>query len=329
MGLQAQYDAIVLGTGPAGVTAGIYLARFQLKTAIIGNPCRGVAEDSGNPETIPVVYHNVPGFPEGISCSAFVERGLQQAKEEGCTVIWDDVIALSQTSHQHFIVQGEKSLYTGQAIFYALGLRHGWPTFSGSNHYVGHGVYLAVDANACEASGAQAAIIGHDDYSAVEAIRLHSFAERVFLLADGQPLELSDEVADVLSDLGIDVIPDAILALQGDGQRLTHIDFVGGRREAISVVFLPEHWLQPQSQLARQLGVTVDAQGYIQVNERFETNIGNVYAMGDVTSRGPEQVITACYHGMQAAWAFYEGRFHEQMYQLLRRGRRVVSRNLV
>lgn len=320
MGIQPQYDAIVLGAGPAGFTAGIYLAQFKFKTLLLESMTEypaGPLEIPPGRSSVSGFYFNVPGFPDGISREDLKWRGIEQAKHAGCEYRIDEAYAINK-DHTYYTVRCRTREISTTAIFLAMGVKDVWPDLPGVHSYVGRSLFFSVTLSGRAADGKVAAIIGNDDHAAMEALRLTDYASQVYLLTHDAPLHLSEEMKAVLAQLNIPIIQSRIKTVEEEEEGIIHGVILENNQEIpVRFLFFPSQERHPRSNLAEDAGVHVDVAGFIHVNERFETNLPNIYAIGDITARGPEQVITSYYHGMQAAWAFYEERFQKKLHQVL------------
>lgn len=297
------YQVIVLGAGPAGATAGIYLAEFKLKTLLLNaqSPHYSAAMDSHRPEHTPMgMYFNVPGFPQGIHRQELKWLCIEQAQRAGCDAREDTIESVSR-SPQYFTVTCRAGTFTADTLIFALGVENALPDIPGINHLIDRSLFWWVEFNGAAATNKPSAVVGVTDRAALSALRLKNYTDSVVLLTHGQPLSCTPAVRHLLEKERIPVIETRIKTLSSEHDYLSRLTFSNNEELPVEVLFSPEHEHRPRSEMARALGVHVDAAGFIQVNEWFETNVPHIYAVGDITSRGPEQVITACYHGMQAA----------------------------
>lgn len=315
---KAQYDVVVIGAGPAGFTAGTYLARFRFKTLLLDS--LAIAPPPGGEEagrsTISGFYQNIPGFPEGIERQDLKWRGILHAQNSGCDYRIDKVISVTRHP-KHFTLHCETKGYTATTLFFAMGVQDRWPELPGLATYVGQALFLSVESNGKEAEGKEAGVIGHDEYAALSAIRLRDYTEQVTLLTHGEALACSKELQGVLSYLNIPVVESRIKTISETDSCIRCLLLENNRMVNAHVLFAPTQYRIPRSQLAQELGVHVDTAGYIQVNDRFETSLPNTYAVGDITARGPELVIASYFQGMCAAWALYEETFQKRLQHLL------------
>lgn len=320
MDTKANFDVIVIGSGPAGTTSGVFLSRARFNTLLLDSQADYPASVDQMPlsrSSVSGEYRNVPLFPEGISREELKWRGIQQAQYAGCSYRLDEVVGIKK-DHTLFMVQTPSTAFTAEHIFFAQGVQDIWPDIPGMRHYVGRSLFWSVTSNGKEAEGKVAGVLGHTDYAALEAIRLHELGDSVYVLTHGVEPQFSSPMMQVLAYLKIPLLTERVKILVGDNEgRLEKVILGDGQEVDVQVLFFSPAYRKPRSELAQSLGAHVDTAGFIQVNERYETNIPNVYAVGDVTSRGPEFVITSFYQGMQAALGLYEDYFERKLHQLL------------
>lgn len=321
------YEAIILGAGPAGFTAGIYLARFQIKTLLLETLADYTASEhdiSSARSSVSGRYFNVPGFPKGIERNELKWQGIQQAKNAGCDYRIEAAYRVTQ-EHTQFVVHCEHQVYSTQHVIFALGTQDTWPHLPGVHQFIGRCIYWSVESNGKGAENRPAAVLGHNERAVIEAIRLREFTPDVYLLTNGMLLQCPEDLKAILAYLNIPVIQERIKILHGEDEMLSALTLEDNTELTVSFLFVSNQPRHPRSDMAQALGVHVDATGFIHVNDHFETNIPNVFAIGDITSRGPEQVVTSYYHGMVAAWFIYENRFEKTLQNHLLAASRILQ----
>ena len=272
-----EYDAIVIGAGPAGLTAATYLGRFRRRVLVLdGGPSRA----SWIPES-----HNTPGFPEGVSGEALLTRLRTQALRYGAQIRVERAETMQREPDGFHFPQGGGS---GRSRFVVLatGLLDRKPQLAGVDEAIKHGIVrLCPICDAYEAIDDKIAVLGDGDFGAREALCLRTYSPRVSLLNLGG--ELSDYEA--LSAAGIRVVDIDIhdLELQSGTVRLrTESSFL-----EFDYLYLALGCVL-QSGLARVWGAEHDDQGNLVVDAHQQTSIDKVYAIGDV-SRGLNQIAVA------------------------------------
>src|SRR5690606_12933182 len=136
------------------------------------------------------------------------------------------------------------------------------------------------------AQNKMAGVIGHDDHAALEAIRLYLMNAQACLLTLGEELQCSETLKFLLSQCDITVYTQRVKTILEENGILTGLIFEHNTVQPFEVLFYPSVFRIPRSHLAQELGVHVDGAGFIQINERYETNIPQIYAIGDLTARG-------------------------------------------
>lgn len=311
----SNYDVIILGAGPAGYTAGIYLARFLFKTLLIDllvvDPKH--YEKGASRSITPGAYHNVPGFPGGITRHELKWKGIQQAQEEGCDYQMDSAVAVTQDPETgYFLVHGQERTYHGKNLIFATGIEDDWADLPGLEKLVGHSLFWSVELNGKDAQGKSAVVIGHDDIVVQEALHLQMFTNQIYVLTHGKPLQCSEKskMCEMLSHFQIQVYEQRIKTILCKGETLEKLVLEDGQEIKANILFSPSQFQRPRNALAVNLGVNVDSRGYLIINQQFETNIPSTYAVGDIATKHlHKSVLCAYYQGMEVAWVLHDKQF--------------------
>jgi thioredoxin reductase (NADPH) len=265
-------DVAVVGGGPAGLTAAIYLARFRRRVTVF---------DAGDGRAIHIpASHNVPGFPEGISGKRLLERLRQQASKYGVS-IYNTCIERVENEDAGFrlkSVDGVTSL--SSRVIFATGVVDLAPEISGIHKAIRDGlIRLCPVCDAFEATGKVIGVAGPDEEALAEASFLRAYSDRVAILSN-QRSHVSNAVRTRAKKEGIEVW-DNVDDISPVGTALSVTDAEGTSRH-IDVLY-PAMGCTVRSELADSLGARCDAKGCIIVDEHFQTSIEGVYAIGDVT----------------------------------------------
>ncbi|MFD1910618.1 NAD(P)/FAD-dependent oxidoreductase [Halodurantibacterium flavum] len=270
----AMLDCIVIGGGPAGLTAAIYLARFRRRVLVI--------DAGGSRAALIPRSHNHPGFPAGIPGEELLDRMRRQLTDLGVSVLQEKVIRVAHLPGQGFEVMGRAPIPARQVIL-ATGVTDRLPSIAGATEAITSGrLRLCPVCDAFELTGKPVGVIGADRHAASEALFLRHYSPEITLLTLGQPLVLSARDRAALSDAGIgieqasgwdwDFHHDGVL-MQGPGGR--------GRHFAAIYSGLGS---DPHSGLARDLGVRVDEDRRILTDARQQTSVPGILAAGDVVT---------------------------------------------
>jgi len=167
-----KYDVIIIGKGPAGLSAAIFTARAQLKTLVIGRT-----------EKSQLIYahdiYNYFGFPEGINGKKLLELGAKQAKKWGAEIIEDEVVDIKKG----FTVKTSDGKYEAKAVIIATGIPIQWAGIKGEKELIGKGVHTCPSCDGPMYKGKKLAVIGNGDYAAEDALELTNYTKNVTIIS--------------------------------------------------------------------------------------------------------------------------------------------------
>jgi len=272
-------NVIIIGNGPAGVSAALYTSRAGLNTTIIG-------KDEGSLKKAEKI-ENYYGFEEPISGADLVSHGIAGAKRLGVKFVSDEVVGISYNGK--LVVQTKNNDYTADSVVLATGSSRSTPKINGLKEFEGHGVSYCAVCDAFFYKGKDVAVLGNGEYAFHEAVELIETSKSVTLLTNGK--ELNSEVP-----LGVTVNSKEIEAFDGDGV-IEKVIFKDGTSLEISGVFVAVG-VAGSTDLAKKLGADTDGKKII-VDENMATNIPGLFAAGDCTG-GMLQVSKAVYEGAKA-----------------------------
>lgn len=288
------YDVIIIGAGPAGLTAAVYCGRAALKTLVLGD-----AYDSQVAKTD--IVENYPGFPESIKGMELIEKMAAQAKLYAENVA--ERVEKIQKKGDGFSVKTECSEYLGKALLICTGATHREMGVKGEKEFANKGVsYCAV----CDGSlfrGRKVVVAGYGNGAAKAAMYLSGLSGKVTVLCTQPTLKCEPVYVERLNKYkNVEITCGVKLeAIEGD-KAVRKVQYIeGGKKKVVETdaVFI-EYGTVPNSGLAKELGVQLTDKGFIKVNELQETNIKGVFAAGDITS-GRRQIATAVGGGANAA----------------------------
>ncbi len=277
---ETDYDVVILGAGPAGISAGLYAHRGGLKTLILNNPASGSALSQAH------MISNYYGFPDGITGKDLFDNGIMQAKNLGIEVKDEEVVDLSIFSDHVFLVKTSENEYSAKAIIIALGDKKQKPDIKGIDEYTGKGVSYCAVCDGFFYKEKDVAVIGDGNYALNEIEYLQNVVGSVTLFTNGKDIAYED----------IDVDTRKIDSISGDNKVET-VNFADGTSEKIDGIFIAIG-TAGGTDLATKMGVLMD-NNTIVVNEKMETNVPGIYACGNITG-GLLQVNKAAYEGAQA-----------------------------
>lgn len=252
---------IIIGKGPAGISAALYTKRGNIDTLIIGRDAGAL----GRTEKIENFY----GFPEPIGGQELLERGIANAKRLGCELLDDEVVGISYDGN--FNVHTKNQIHNCDAVILATGAQRNTPKIPGIKEYEGTGVSYCAVCDAFFYRKKAVAVLGNGDYALHEAMELAPTVASVTLLTNGR--EPTIQVPD-----GIPVDKRVIQCLKGENV-LSEVRFTDGPSLPVAGLFVAEG-VATSGDLARKLGAQTD-ENRIVVNTNMETTIPGLYAAGD------------------------------------------------
>lgn len=320
---KAYYDLIIIGGGPAGLTASIYASREGADTLLIERS--GLGGQAG----ITVGLDNFPGFPEGISGQEFAERVTQQAKRFGVEILQAQDVEKLESDHGYNEVHtSDGKHYHARAVLIASGASYRRLDVPGEDDYIGAGIHFCATCDGPFYKGAKnIAVIGGGNSACEEGLHLTNFAEQVTLLVRGDKLTASQVAIDKINEPNSRVkvkFNVAVDSFVGENSKLKTINFhdsVSGKKEEINpqaaFVFIGQ---KPNTEFAKDY-LELDKYGFILTghdlshdssgeNQRnrlaFETSVPGIFAAGDVRHDSTKQVASAVGEGAAAAISIRE-----------------------
>jgi thioredoxin reductase (NADPH) len=293
------WDLIIIGAGPAGLTAGIYGARSGLKTLVLEEGTPG-----GEAADTPLV-ENYPGFPEGISGRELSDKMAEQCRKVGAEIRQLERVTELQLGDKKKIVKTDRATYTASAVIIASGCHYRTLGVLGESEFRGRGVSYCAVCDGAFFKGRKVLVVGGGNSAAVSAIYLSNLASDVKLAHRRSQLRAEEALQEDLRAQGVKILWNTELKeITGDMKVKGVVVFDNETGETMTIdvdgVFIQVGEV-PNSQFAKEAGVVVDNGGYIIVDVRQRTNIGGVYAAGDVTSCPIKQIGTAVGQAIIAA----------------------------
>lgn len=290
MTVDPELDCIVVGAGPAGLTAAIYLGRFRRRVLVIES---GDSRAAWIPRS-----HNHPGFPGGVRGPTLLSRMRRQAEQYGAEIMRGRVESLAARDGGFHLVAEGKAL-RARTVILATGVRDNAPSIPGLEDGVARGlVRICPICDGYEVIGQRVGVIGLDDHCAREAVFLRTYSDDVAFIHIGDG-SLPPATAQALRQAGVEVIESAVRSVTIERRRITAFDFGADAPRAFDVVY-SALGIKPRNRLALQAGAAHEAEGRLIVDEHQRTSVPGLYAAGDVV-RGLNQISTAQGEGAIAA----------------------------
>jgi thioredoxin reductase (NADPH) len=293
------YDVIIIGAGPAGLTAGIYVARANLKTLVLGTHYDSQLAKAG-------IVENYPGFPDGAQGLEISELIYTQAKRWGVSFITFNAKKLEKSENGLFkVISADDNSYMAYSIILATGAYYKKLNVPGEEKLYLKGVSYCTICDGALFGGRDTVVTGYGNGAAKGALYLGGLGSSVMILCTKEDLKCEQTYMDRLKELENIKILYGITVIEIIGEdRVTGIVFTDNEGKTntreIAAVFV-EGGTSPNAELAEDFGIELTKNGFIKINRVTQaTNIDGVFAAGDVTG-GRRQIATAIGEGSSAA----------------------------
>ncbi|KRQ88021.1 Thioredoxin reductase [Caloramator mitchellensis] len=297
------YDIVIIGGGPAGLSAGLYGSRSKLDVLVIE---KGVF---GGQAATTAELENYPGSIENCTGPALSERMKHQAEEFGTSFVYDEVVDVD-FSGDIKVVKCKEAEYKGKAVIIATGAAPRLAGFKGENELRGRGVSYCATCDADFFEGLDVAVIGGGDSAITEALYLTKFAETVTIIHRRDSFRAAKSLVEkamnhpkikfILNSVVDEAKGDEIL----EGLVVRNLQTGEVSEVAVNGVFVFVG-LDPITKVFEGK-IALDEKGYIPTDDEMRTNVEGIFAAGDVRVKMLRQVITAAADGAIAAIAAEE-----------------------
>ena len=304
------FDVIVIGAGPAGISAAIYAKRANLNVLVLYSGISNLEKATK--------IDNYYGFPNGITGKALFENGIIQAKNLGIDVKNEEVVSISleiselekETDEQVniFNVKTTNSDYTSKTIIIATGNKKIAPNIKGIKEFEGKGISYCAICDAFFYRNKEIAVIGSGNFAMSEVEVLRRVAKKIYVLTNGnvistknyQNTEYSKKTIDIETfkkSENIEIIDKKIKEITGNN-KVDEIIFEDGSSIPVKGVFIALGEAGAND-FAKTLGIMTEKNGNIIVDENMMTNVKGIFACGNITG-GLLQVNKSAYEGAKA-----------------------------
>ena len=283
------YDVIIIGDGPAGISASLYIKRADFNVAVIASGASSLKKASK--------IENYYGFENGISGTDLHNVGVAQARNLGIEIIEKEVIGIKYVESEELAYeiivanQGKDEKYIAKVVILATGANRKQPNIQGIKEFEGRGVSFCAVCDGAFYKKKDVAVLGSKEYAIGEMEELLPIANSVVLLTNGEKaLENRNNV---------EINEKEIREFRGD-TKVREVLFKDGSIKKIDGIFIAQGTAS-SIDFARKIGAKIE-NNVVLVNEDMETTVRNIYACGDCTG-GILQVSKAVYEGTKAGLA--------------------------
>jgi thioredoxin reductase len=293
----AAFDVAIVGGGPAGLSAAIWLARYLHRVLLV---------DSGDPRNWET--RGINGFlgHPGIRPAELRGLGRDEARAHGAELVdamCETVARIEEDTFELVLADGARHL--ARRLLLAIGLKDVWPDIPGLEHVYGANAHVCPDCDGRDCADKKVVVIGTGRKAVGMALNLTTWTNEIIICTNGEPADFDlPEYCQKLDALNIPVIQARITRIHHRGSRVHSLDFEGGMSLDTDKIFLAVAQY-PADDLGAQLRCERDAGGHIIVDDAYHTSVRNCYAAGDIVP-GPQLAVAAASDGAIAALAIHK-----------------------
>ena len=295
------HDLAIIGGGVSGFSAAMYACRLGLKTAVF-------YEISGGTILWADKVENYPGF-ESIGGEELAKNIEKQARKYNPDV-FDKKITSVEKKQNHFVVFDGKNKYEAKTIIFATGTVPRRLNVAGEKEFLGKGVSYCALCDSHFYKNKVVAVVGGSDTAVLEAELLSRFASKVYVIYRGEKLRAEPEnIKHIENKKNIEIVTSNNVSSIGGDKFVTKVllekEYKGSKELIVGGVFVAAGHI-PLSDLAKSIGVELNAKAEIIIDREARTNVEGVFAAGDVVNTKFKQAITGVAEGVIAAYSAYE-----------------------
>jgi thioredoxin reductase (NADPH) len=302
------YDTIIIGAGPAALSASVYASRYFLSHLLIGDSLGGTMAYAHKVE-------NYPGI-KSISGLELASKMEEQIKSFGAPLIFGEVKGIKKSENCFLVTaansSGKNKVYSAKSLIIATGMRRRLLGVPGEKELSGRGVSYCSTCDAAFFKNKKVVVIGGSNAATMAAVHLAEYADQVFLMYRGEKLKgepawnkkaLDDKKVTVLFNM-------EITKIWGESkvEKVTLSNPYNNSTELLVDGVFIEVGFTPTSAIALELGIELDSGGFIKVDAAGKTNVPGILAAGDITngSNGFRQIVTAISEGAIAVKTVFD-----------------------
>ncbi len=288
------YDSIIIGAGPAGLNAGLYLRRYGSSCIMLTNP-----EQPSQVDITPFV-DNYIGIQD-VTGAELTKKMIEHAKKFGLEIIYEKVVDIRKDG-DIFEAVTEKAIYKAKTVVIATGAKHRKAEVKGESEFLGKGVSYCATCDGMFFKGKSIAVIGGGDSALTSAIFLKELGCGVTLVHRRNEFRAADVYVEKAKNIGVRFELERTVSEITGNKMVEKIILDNGKEIPVSGVFVAIGEV-PTAEIARKIGVKITDNGFIITDKSQMTNIPGVFAAGDICNNPLKQIITACADGAVAAFS--------------------------
>lgn len=291
------WECVIVGGGPAGLSAGVYMGRFRRRTLLL---------DAGDGRwSYGQRNENYLGFPDGVAADRLHDLGREQAERFGVEFASSCVLAVRAGGPEPtdgFVLDTAGGPIGARTVIWAAGVRDRWPVFPGARDLVGVHLFWCIVCDGWRCRDREVVLLGNDDKAAGTVLQFLTYTDRLTMLVDPDANRLSARARRKLDEDGVRVVRGRPERVETEGDALRALCLHDGTRLPADLLF-SLYGSDPNTAPLAGLAVKLARNGHVRINEKNQTNHPFFFAAGDVTNRHAHQVASAVHEGAQAAMA--------------------------
>jgi len=289
------YDVAIIGGGPAGLSAALWLARYLHKVVLV---------DSGDPRNWET--RGINGFlgAHSIRSPELRARGRADAEKFGARLVDDTVKTAKKIDDDCYrlLLSGGETI-DAQRLLLAIGIKDVWPAIPGLADCYGETAHVCPDCDGYETRGRKTVVIGSGRKAVGMALALATWTDKIVICTNGEPAGMDQELLTKIEKLNIPVLEQAVTCVKSNNGEINCLELANGMSLDCDRLYFAIGQF-PADDIGAELGCKRDEDGQIVVDEHNHTSVKNVYAAGDIVP-GPQLAIVAAAGGAVAAAAIH------------------------
>ncbi|MFH1359218.1 MAG: FAD-dependent oxidoreductase [archaeon] len=292
-----EYDLIIIGAGPAGLTAGIYAARYKLKTIILTKSLGGTAATAHKVCNYPS-YYEIKGIE-------LMQNIISHVKQLEVPIITEGVKSINKKKDK-FVIKTNKTEYFAKKVIFGAGTERTKLNVEGEAKFLGRGVSYCATCDAAFFKNKDVCVVGGSNAALTAALLLSEFGSKVYLIYRKSKFFRPEPawIELVEKDKKIKVLfKEEIKEIKGE-KMVEGVKLKSGKELKVEGVFI-EVGSVAKTEILNDMKVKRDAKGYVITDKAQKTNVHGFFAAGDVTDNVLKQIVNSCGEGAVAAYSAY------------------------
>jgi thioredoxin reductase (NADPH) len=293
-----EYDIIIIGAGPAGLTAALYAYRYNLNTLLISKDLGGTVLEAHSVE-------NFPGY-KTITGIELMKLWINHIKSLKIEIQQEDIINIEKQKDIFIVTTKNGKKFQSKTIILALGMKRKRLNIKGEDQFLGKGISYCASCDAPLYKNKIIAVIGGGDTALIDAQLLSKYAKKVYIIHRRDQFRAEPtRVQQIKKNKKIEIIYNSNVKEIKGNNFVETIILDNNTQLKVDGIFIDVGFI-PSIDIIKKLNVKCDENDYIMVNNKQETNISGLFAAGDITNNPLKQIITATAEGALAAFSAFK-----------------------